>query len=91
VSGSGSETDRRPANGSEASAGGPPPWTAAIRDVAVAAALVVAVVLGAAILTSILPVEGQRLVFHTPVTIAVLIGVTGWVLWRVARRQPPRG
>jgi cytochrome b subunit of formate dehydrogenase len=52
--------------------------------------LVVGVVLGAAVLTSALPVEGQRLVFHTPVAIAALVLVTGWVLWRAAGRRPPQ-
>ena len=69
----------------------PPAWSSAVRDVIVVAAAVVAVVLGAAVLTSVLPVEGQRLVFHTPLTIAVLVVVTGWVLWRVATRRPPAG
>ena len=69
----------------------PPPWRAAIRDVLVVAGLVVAAVLGAAVLTSVLPVEGQRIVFHTPLAIAVLVLVTGWVLWRAAGRRPPGG
>jgi hypothetical protein len=50
------------------------------------AAIVVGVVLGAAVLTSILPAEVQRIVFHTPVAIVVLIGGTAWLLWRIARR-----
>ena len=69
-------------------AGGQPPWRAAVRDVLVAAGLVVGVVLGAAVLTSLLPVEGQRVIFHSPVAISVLVVVTGWVLWRAAGRRP---
>lgn len=70
-------------------AGAPVPWRRAVRDVAVAAVLVVGLVLGAAVLTSVLPQEVQRLVFHTPLAILVLVGVTAWVLWRVAGRRPP--
>jgi hypothetical protein len=51
------------------------------------AALVVAAVLGAAILTSVLPEPVQRLVFHTPLAILVLIGGTAWLLWRISRRS----
>ncbi len=60
-----------------------------IRRVALVAAAAAAVVLGAAVLTDFLPDEVQRLVFHTPVTIIVLIGGTAYVLWRVATRRPP--
>jgi hypothetical protein len=60
-----------------------------MRDVVVVAALVVGAVLGAVVLTSLLPVEGQRLVFHTPLTIVFLIAVTAWILWRAAVRRPP--
>ena len=52
------------------------------------AAAVVAVVLGAAIATSLLPTSAQEIVFHTPLTILVLILGTGWQLWRIARRGP---
>jgi hypothetical protein len=52
------------------------------------AAAAVAVVLGAAILTSMLPTGIQELVFHTPLAIVVLIGGTGWLLWRISRRPP---
>lgn len=48
----------------------------------------VAVVLGAAVLTSILPTDLQELVFHTPLAIVVLIAGTGWLLWRISRRPP---
>jgi heme A synthase len=58
------------------------------REVLVVAAIAVVVVLGAAILTSVLPTSIQQVVFHTPLTIIVLIVGTGWLLWRIARRQP---
>ena len=58
------------------------------REVVVVAAAVVALVLGAAVLTSILPTGLQDVVFHTPVAIAVLIVGTGWLLWQISRRGP---
>ena len=67
----------------------PPSWQSSIRDVLVVAALVVGAVLGAAFLTSVLPDQIQRVVFHTPLTIAILVVVTAWVLWRIAGRRPP--
>ena len=57
---------------------------AGLREVLIVAAAAVAAVLGAAILTSFLPTEVERAVFHAPVLIAVLIGGTAFVLWRVA-------
>ncbi|HEX7950367.1 MAG TPA: hypothetical protein VF494_08460 [Candidatus Limnocylindrales bacterium] len=57
-------------------------------QVILVAAIVVAVVLGAAIATSLLPTSAQEVVFHTPLTILVLIVGTGWLLWRIARRGP---
>jgi uncharacterized membrane protein len=60
-----------------------------VRDVVIVAAIAVAAVLGAAMLTSVLPEGVQRFLFHEPVTIAVLIGGTAFVLWRVATRRPP--
>jgi hypothetical protein len=52
------------------------------------AAAAVAVVLGAGLLTGLLPVEVQELVYQTPLAIAVLIVGTGWLLWRISRRGP---
>ena len=49
------------------------------------AALVVAVVLAAALGTGLLPIEAQRIVFHSPLLIAVLVVGTIAVLWRIAR------
>ena len=62
---------------------------AGARDVVVVAAIAVVAVLGAAIVTSLLPEGIQRFLFHEPVTIAVLVAGTALVLWRVATRQPP--
>ena len=56
------------------------------RDVAIVAVVVVAVVLGLAALTSVLPTSIQEVVFHTPLAILVLIVGTGWLLWRISRR-----
>jgi len=60
-----------------------------LRQVVLVAAIAVAVVLGAAFLTSLLPQGAQSFVFHAPVTIAVLIAGTAFVLWRVATHRPP--
>lgn len=65
-------------------AGRQPGWP----QVVLVAAIVVAIVLGAAIATSLLPTSVQELVFHTPLTILVLIVGTTWLLWRIARRGP---
>ena len=58
------------------------------REVLIVAGAAVAVVLGAAILTSVLPTGFQEVVFHTPLTIVVLIVGTGWLLWRISRHPP---
>ena len=79
------------ARGAGPDAGGVPAWRLAIRDVVLVAVLVVGAVLGAVVLTGVLPPEGQRLIFHTPLAILGLLVVTGWVLWRSARRRPPQG
>jgi heme A synthase len=55
------------------------------REVLIVAAIAVAVVLGLAILTSVMPTDVQQVVFHTPILIVVLIVGTGWLLWRIAR------
>ena len=60
-----------------------------IRDVALIAIAVVAVVLVAAGVTALLPRDGQAVVFHTPLLIVVLIGGTGFVLWRILRHPGP--
>jgi uncharacterized membrane protein len=53
-----------------------------------AAAIVVVVVLGAALVTGLLPTDLQRIVFHSPLLIGVLIVGTAVVLWRVALGRP---
>jgi hypothetical protein len=59
-------------------------------QVLLVAAAVVAVVLGAAVLTSLLPTTIQEAIFRGPVLIGVLIVGTGWLLWRISRpRQGP--
>jgi len=62
-----------------------PGWRRAGRDVVLVAVFLVAIVLGAAAVTGVLPEPLQRIVFHTPLAIAVLVIGTGWVLFRVAR------
>jgi len=59
------------------------------REVLAVSAVVVGVVLGAAVLTSLLPDAVQALVFHTPLAIVVLVAGTAWLLWRLARRPSP--
>lgn len=53
------------------------------------AGAVVGVVLGAAVLTSLLPRGGQEVVFRTPLAIVVLIVGTVLMLVRAGRRTPP--
>ena len=67
-----------------ASAGRQPGWF----EVVAVAAAAVAVVLGAGVITGLLPADVQAVVFHTPIAIAVLIVGTGWLLWRISRREP---
>ncbi len=55
------------------------------REVLLVAGVVVAVVLGAAVLTSLLPADIQGAIFHLPVLIVILVVGTGWLLWRIAR------
>ena len=59
-----------------------------LREVLAVAGLTVAVVLGAAIATSILPKALQEVVFKTPLLIVVLIGGTAALLWGIARPRP---
>ena len=60
-----------------------------LREVLLVAGLTVAVVLGAAIATSLLPKGLQGIVFRTPLLIVVLIGGTAALLWGIARPRPP--
>lgn len=59
------------------------------REVLIVAAIAVAVVLGAAIATSLLPQDLQRIIFHTPVLILVLVVGTAGLLLRIGTRRPP--
>jgi hypothetical protein len=58
-------------------------------QVLIVAVVAVSVVLGAVVLTSALPTDAQRVVFHTPLAIVILVVGTGYVLWRIATRRPP--
>lgn len=62
-----------------------------LRQVLLLAVAVVAVVLGAAALTALLPADAQAVVFRTPLLIGILIAGTALVLWRIARPRPPGG
>ncbi len=59
------------------------------REALLVAVAVVAVVLGSAVLTSLLPTAVQAAIFHAPILIVVLIIGTAWVLWRISRGRPP--
>jgi hypothetical protein len=73
--------DQLPPDGGRRQAAG---W----RDVLIVAVVVVGVVLGVAVLTSLLPPAGQDIVLRTPLAIAVLAGGTiGLLVW-LARRPP---
>ena len=61
------------------------------REVLAVAAVGVVVVLGAAVATSLLPPEGQAIVFRTPLLIVVLLVGTAAALWRISRPRPPDG
>jgi FtsH-binding integral membrane protein len=60
-----------------------------LREVVGAAAVSVVVVMGAALITSLLPPEGQAIVFRTPLLILVLLIGTAAALWRISRPRPP--
>lgn len=62
-----------------------------LRQVLLVSIAVVALVLGAAVGTSLLPRPVQEAIFHGPVLIAVLILGTGWLLWRISRPRPGGG
>jgi FtsH-binding integral membrane protein len=70
--------------------GGPQTRSPGWREVLLVAGAVVAVVLGMAAVTGFLPTEVQRLVFHSPLAIVVLVVGTVLVLWRVAGRDARR-
>ena len=60
-------------------------------QVALVAAGVVVVVVGAAVLTGILPAPLQRAIYDGPVLIGILIVGTAWLLWRIAHGRPVDG
>lgn len=68
--------------------GKPPASQPGWREVVLVAAAVVAVVLAAAVGTSLLPERVQDVVFRTPIAIGFLIVGTAWLLWRISRREP---
>jgi hypothetical protein len=59
------------------------------REVLGIAAITVAVVLGADVLTSLLPPDARGVITNTPLLIGVLVIGTALVLWRIAARRPP--
>jgi heme A synthase len=67
---------------------GRPHRAAGWREVLAVAVVVVAIVLGAAVVTSLLPPAGQDLVLRTPLAIVVLAGGTIGLLAWLARRPP---
>ena len=56
-------------------------------QVVLVAAACVAIVAAAVVVTILLPDDLEAVVYRTPLAIAVLIGVTALVLWRIARQQ----
>jgi hypothetical protein len=56
-----------------------------IREVLIVAAIVVALVLAADAVTTVLPPGAQDVVVHTPLAIIVLVLGTAFVLWRILR------
>jgi hypothetical protein len=52
------------------------------------AAAVVAVVIGAAAVTGLLPAPLQQAISQGPVLIIVLVVGTAWLLWRISRGRP---
>lgn len=67
-----------------------PSWRRSLRDVLRVAITVVVIVLGAAFVTDLLPASLRGLIVDTPLAIAVLVGGTAWLLWRIARRPSDR-
>jgi hypothetical protein len=60
-----------------------------LRDALLVGALVVGVVAVAAVVTAMLPPDGQYVVLRTPLLILVLILGTAGVLWRITRPDRP--
>ena len=60
-----------------------------LRDVLLVGAIVVGAVAVAAVVTFVLPPDGQYIVLRTPLLILVLIVGTAGVLWRITRPDRP--
>ncbi len=78
MTGPGGEPGLRPDGGARS-----PGW----REVVIVAGAVVVAVLGAALVTDLLPDDVRTLVVDTPLAIVVLVAGTALVLWRVATRR----
>ncbi len=59
------------------------------REVLLVAVAVVALALGAAAVTGLLPPAGQDVIFRTPLVIVVLLVGTVGLMVRLAMRRPP--
>lgn len=76
--------------GGQAPRDGAPARIPGWREVLIVGAVVVAVVLGLALATSLLPTGLQDVVFRTPLAIIVLVvGTVGLLLWIARRPAPP--
>jgi hypothetical protein len=68
---------------------GPAPAAPGWREVLLVAVAVVALALGAAAVTGLLPPAGQDVIFRTPLVIVVLVLGTVGLMVRLAIRRPP--
>jgi hypothetical protein len=60
------------------------PRSVGLREVLGVAAVAVVVVLGASFLTGALPEDLQRVIFDSPIVVAIVIAGTAWILWGIA-------
>jgi hypothetical protein len=67
----------------------PPNPSPGWREVLLVAVAVVALALGAAAVTGLLPPAGQDVIFRTPLVIVVLLVGTVGLMVRLAMRRPP--
>jgi hypothetical protein len=67
----------------------PAPTAPGWREVLLVAVAVVALALGAAAVTGLLPPAGQDVIFRTPLVIVVLVVGTVGLMIRLAIRRPP--
>jgi hypothetical protein len=75
--------------GTDRSTDGAPTSGPGWREVLLVAVAVVALALGAAAVTGLLPPAGQDVIFRTPLVIVVLIVGTVGLMIRLAVRRPP--